>query len=322
MREYYKYIISFDLDDFCTCQNPDHGGLMQRGVFGYLDILWERFPDMKITMFTIPNLEGKHPLAQSPEWCSWVRSLIAENKIEIALHGYEHTSCEFSDMSWDETKERILKAEEILREADIPLVKGFKAPHLKITDNVYRALMELEYQWIVIMPNDTSISPIAPIKYPGLRYVQKWYALGNNLPLDREVLLINGCMKTKGVKNGLSPESCYYTLAQLHRLSQYADLDFRFLSDVAMMDVIEEAVPARGIQEKIEKLHREDEKVARFIQSMAKPGLKPVSGWRLKWLWYTYKTRGIIVVIRMIVGFFVRRAYLRKIYKKFNTFRS
>ena len=76
------------------------------------------------------------------------------------------------------------------------------------------------------------------------------------------------------IKNGLSEDRCYYTLVQLHRLTQYADIEFRFLSDIATEDMFGEAVLAKAIQERIKKLFREDERMAEYIYLSAKPNLE------------------------------------------------
>ena len=310
MRKWDKYVVALDLDDFCPSRDPDYGGLMEKGTFRYLNILWERFPNMKVTLFTIPNLHGKHPITMSPKWCSWVRSLVATGKVEVALHGYEHTYCELLHLSQDDIKERILRGEALLEEANIPFVKGFKAPYWAISDNVYRALASLGYDWIMIHPESFPVYPEAPIKYPHFRYVQEWYSLGGNLPLDKEVLVIHGHMREEGVTNGLSRVNCAYTEIQLHRLTQYADIDFRFLSEIAMDNSIrEEGMMAEHIRAQVNHLYEEDKKMEGYINSLPSSALEMPQGW--SWWWEgvraSYKRRGILASVIKIVRFLARK---------------
>ena len=64
---------------------------------------------------------------------------------EIACHGYEHLR--FDLLSYDEVYENLLKAKELFSEKFNYELKGFRAPYLKMSDNVTQALVDLGFIW-------------------------------------------------------------------------------------------------------------------------------------------------------------------------------
>ena len=101
--------IALDYDDF----NP----LNHR--IDVIDMLRVRFDDFKVTMFTIPwdirfVPDKKGLRITDKEWKPWVNKVkegIEEGWLEIAIHGLTHLPMEFSELSYQEAKNRILVAQ-------------------------------------------------------------------------------------------------------------------------------------------------------------------------------------------------------------------
>lgn len=104
----------------------------------------ENFPDIKITLFTVPMLRQR-PLWDNSEWCDKVRALCDRGFLEIARHGLYHAQEEYRHCNYDYAIKSLLLGDRILDESRIPYVKVFRGPHWGINDSTVRALNELGY---------------------------------------------------------------------------------------------------------------------------------------------------------------------------------
>jgi len=137
---------------------PDEYDFMRSLILEYDDFHWaapencldviERFksevPDIKITMFTVPNLRGA-PLYDNVDWCRRVRALCDEGTLEIARHGFSHSPLEYEYCDYDYAVKSLLLGDRILETAGIPYVKVFRGPYWGLNDATVMALNNLGY---------------------------------------------------------------------------------------------------------------------------------------------------------------------------------
>ncbi|MBI4374661.1 MAG: DUF2334 domain-containing protein [Deltaproteobacteria bacterium] len=178
-----EIIFNLNLDDFHpqTDEDGDFGGDLKNGNFGYLANLWNEFPQLKITLFTTPNWIDS-PFTRSPihyvvrrwlgrrpvvsprtgepfrldkhsEWCAKVRGLVEAGRLEIAVHGYNHYNPnlsvhgqEFVGLDYEESKKRVLAAEEVFRAAGLPFVRIFRPPGWGVSKGMLLALKDFGYR--------------------------------------------------------------------------------------------------------------------------------------------------------------------------------
>lgn len=173
---------NLNFDDFHPQLSPDFGGDPDSGNFILFRRLLAEFPELKITLFTVPNWIDRprripgpwyhlkralglpiiHPLANEPfrldkhqRWSDVVGALASAGRLEIAVHGYYHCNPwnyahaqEFSHLEESQAYERIAQAEQLLGRCGIPFVKGFRPPGWGMSAGLIRALKRLNYRFI------------------------------------------------------------------------------------------------------------------------------------------------------------------------------
>lgn len=136
--------ISLEMDDF---QPRNHR-------FDILDKLRERYPDFKITMYTIPwdiryeTEKGGLPIDREEfkSWVNVVRHAVEDGWMEIAIHGLTHAPREFENMTARLAGAKIMFAEEMFKKAKIPFVKIFKAPQWLLSDEAKNQIIGMGYK--------------------------------------------------------------------------------------------------------------------------------------------------------------------------------
>jgi len=123
--------VVFDLDDLCDRWDP----------WGELTSLKARVPGLKVTIFAIPALCSKELLEKYSK----------EDWIELAIHGYHHSTQEASVWLYDEAKP---KMEGALSTGYF--VNGFKAPGWKTNREVLRAAKDLGL-WTAEHPGEAPV---------------------------------------------------------------------------------------------------------------------------------------------------------------------
>jgi calcineurin-like phosphoesterase family protein len=113
-----KLVTIVDLDDLCDMWNP----------YDMLLTLKENDPSFKVTLFTIPKKCSPKLLKRYNANKSWV---------ELAMHGWWHTTGETLSWTEDECREKMRRAEEMGIDG-----RGFKAPKWIISDTVRKVARE------------------------------------------------------------------------------------------------------------------------------------------------------------------------------------
>lgn len=166
---------SLDLDDFGVTNHR----------LDLLDELKRRVPDLKVTLFTVPNPEGlaqalpSRPDDQVSAHVRWLAT-VKENRpwLEFALHGWDHSYLECR--TWDR-----YRAINVLlwAEATGIFVKGFRAPYWETSRGLYQALLERGW-WIGDHDRNDAARPAAlpvyKLDHPGRvhGHVQDWGSNG------------------------------------------------------------------------------------------------------------------------------------------------
>ena len=135
-----------------ACEFDDFGPMNHR-----LDVirkLRDRYPDFKVTMFTVPwdirynTKAGGTPISK-PEYSEWVnivRHGVKNGWLEIAVHGLTHAPREFEGMEAKQAAARIKFAEKFFNDCKIPFVKIFKAPQWLLSVEAKKTIEGLGYQ--------------------------------------------------------------------------------------------------------------------------------------------------------------------------------
>ena len=147
--------ITLDFDDF----NPLNHRL------DILRKLRDRYPDFKVTMFTVPwdirynSDKGGAPISSDDysEWRNIVKHGIKDGWLEIAIHGLTHAPREFEDMDAKQAGGRIDFAEHFMNDAGFKYVKLFKAPQWLLSEEAkeviekrgYKVMEDGYYSWNV-----------------------------------------------------------------------------------------------------------------------------------------------------------------------------
>lgn len=197
-----KKIIALEADDF----NP------KNHRFDILEKLRDRFPNFKITMFTVAwdiryNTElGGLPVSKEEfkSWVNIVKHAIDDGWLEVAVHGLTHAPHEFLELEPKLAVAKVKFAQKMLEDAKIPYVKLFKAPFWELRED----------------------SKLA-IKKEGFRVVEDGYYNWNikdEFPVELDMVIGHGHVQdTMG--NGLSES--------LIRLVQIPDdYEWKFISEV------------------------------------------------------------------------------------------
>jgi calcineurin-like phosphoesterase family protein len=109
-----------------------------------IDRFVERYPDIKISFFTIPFLRG-FPINGNEQWAERIREHIKNNNVRLALHGLHHTPEEFKFFNYDQSIACLTMAESLFNEADLPFVKVFRGPHWGLCEGAVNALIRMKY---------------------------------------------------------------------------------------------------------------------------------------------------------------------------------
>lgn len=104
-------------------------------------------PNIKLSFFCTP-FHSNLPLSWDVQWCDRVRELIQSNNVSLCVHGLNHDSCEFLNLSKRNAKDRLISAHEKFENAKLPFHKVFRAPYWNINAETYDTLEELDYSHI------------------------------------------------------------------------------------------------------------------------------------------------------------------------------
>jgi FkbM family methyltransferase len=107
----------FDLDDLCDAMDP----------WDELHALKEQFPNLKVTLFAVPG-RCSQGLLERYSQVPWV---------ELAVHGYHHSSMECAAWGYDEAAAKLAEIAEFW-----PGARLFKAPGWMASEEVYAALLD------------------------------------------------------------------------------------------------------------------------------------------------------------------------------------
>lgn len=194
-----KYIM--DLDDYSD----------QYNCLPWLLKMKELLPNLKVTLFTIPNKISDELLEQTLQY-KW---------IQLAIHGFDHISnYECAKMSGEDFAAKVEKIKHM--EA---YVRGFKAPGWQINQNIMQVLKDWGW-WLAVQYSDGRMNgdingPYQPKVIPDLKFYainelygyykaihgHTWECCGNgpedlqqrlvNMPKETEFVFINDYLKTK-----------------------------------------------------------------------------------------------------------------------------
>ncbi|MBS7332307.1 MAG: DUF2334 domain-containing protein [Weeksellaceae bacterium] len=212
LKEGKKAAICFTIDDLHPAQKIIHGydagGDLDTGVFRYLNWLFDRHPQLKVTFFTTADWREKSPiptrklLSKIPwlrdqfylasiqkkgtfrldKFPEFVKFYNQHPNIEIGLHGLHHIHkglnipVEFQD-------ESVVKIDLILKEmisifenSNLKYVKGFTPPAWNASDNLQNALINNGIEFLASARDlNTPISIDAKNSMSGLRNVSIVY---------------------------------------------------------------------------------------------------------------------------------------------------
>lgn len=272
-------VFNLNFDDIhpeSSTEGSDCGGDREKGVFGYFKRIWKKYPYVKITLFVTPNwidrsnirfpmyyvnrLLGKKytrewgmdtfRLDKYKDWCDWLNSF--EN-FELAAHGlYHHREtdphgAEFLGMSRDECLSRLKTAEEIFSRSGLRVSRGFRPPGWGISDGLFEALRELDYEFIACSGDmNVPITQDAVVKETGIKNVpllypskhcgmvnipQNWDIKKSDIKRALEIAKLDGLVSAKGhiagiydgevIQNGLNDESFENIMALLEELENF-----------------------------------------------------------------------------------------------------
>lgn len=133
--------ISYDNDDFSPLNHR----------FDILEKLKERYPDFKVTMFTIPweirfspDTKGT-PITEEryKPWVEKVKKAQKEGWLDIAIHGLTHAPREFEKLGYDEAKKRVMVAQKMFANVGIKTNGMFKAPFWLLSKEGKKSIEDL-----------------------------------------------------------------------------------------------------------------------------------------------------------------------------------
>ncbi|EKD94213.1 MAG: hypothetical protein ACD_26C00167G0005 [uncultured bacterium] len=209
-----EILFNLNFDDFHP-QNDENGdfGDLNGEVFEYLDKLWTKFPDLKVTMYTTSNwidkpfkmssifyhikrisqikpvvpiyLNEPFRLDKHLDWCEKIKQLVLNGKLEIAIHGYYHHNPnlvihgqEFLDLDYKKSIERITLAERMFNKCQIPFVKIFRPPGWGFNNNTIKVLKDLKYNAIALNSSGSLTHEISV--FHGLKNIPQNYSIKND----------------------------------------------------------------------------------------------------------------------------------------------
>lgn len=196
--------VTIDLDDYSPLNNN----------IGLMEQLKERYPDFKITLFTVPweirwKADGQGTPITDDRWTPWVeatKQAIKDGWMEIAIHGLTHAPSEFLNMGYDDTRKRIIVAQKMFENRGIKTCDLWKAPQWQASDDAKRAVKDM-----------------------GLRIVEDGYYnwnLKDDMPEKKRKLIAHGHIQDDpAYPNGL--EQSYTRICKIP-----AKASWKFLSEV------------------------------------------------------------------------------------------
>jgi hypothetical protein len=133
--------ISCDYDDFSPMNHR----------FDILDKIRERYPDFKVTMFTVPWEIRLSPSTKGTPithdrykpWVDKVIEAVDEGWMDISLHGLTHAPREMENLTYQEVKNRILTGQKMFENVGIKINDLFKAPQWLISEDGKKAVEDL-----------------------------------------------------------------------------------------------------------------------------------------------------------------------------------
>jgi hypothetical protein len=192
----------------------------------YLTKIKEHLPEFKVTLFTIPlDIRYGEPVRiTNPEYELWrkaIRACIRDGWMELALHGLTHNYLEFKNLDHDQAVKRLITAERMMREANLPYVKIFKAPHWYVSPEAKEAIQ-----------NKHIVHGIG--EFGGMEVVEDGYYhwnLKDDMPKpaemkDVKVMIAHGhVMDGNGCNNGIQET--------MHKILDLpTDTNFHFISEI------------------------------------------------------------------------------------------
>lgn len=194
----------FDLDDWY----PHY----TRNALSELFWLKNRFPQMKVTLFTVPD----HPDSPWQETQDFIKFLLPFSSwIRLACHGWHHkTPTEAKNWTEEEAREVLTKWKRFWKQYHPRLVDlGFKAPGWQISDATYKVLLEMGY-WVA---DHTYNEERRPKSLPAYTLAHPWCYHGHTWDLPNE---------DPKYRNGIRQ------LFEEHKLPWHKDTKFHFVSEV------------------------------------------------------------------------------------------
>lgn len=188
------------------CEFHDFSVLNNR--LDLLTTLKEHFPNLKVTMFTIPfdyRAEGSPSgRIMRPTTLEAIKKNL--DWIQIVPHGLLHLPREFEKCDYDTMKNKVMPAiDEAFKKDGLPYEKGFCAPYWLWNAEVVRALDE-EGWWGAIDP-----------RQPKMLKTKRFYGYSHSIAdpfwgSDKDVLKLHGHMSEPDPNN---IQRCFFNLMKM-----------------------------------------------------------------------------------------------------------
>lgn len=180
-----------------------------------LEKLRGNYPGLKVTFFTTPwevRFGTKGYLTNSDDEfkLTAMKRMHEQGWVEFAVHGLTHLPSEFGQLDEEDAKKRMLVAERLFREAELPHVKVFKAPNWALSKEAEKALIKMEYKVVKDGYYQWNLKDDMPKK-------QEWG--------DRIIIAHGHVQNGDGCDNGVCE-----TIQKLRGLP--VDTEFKFISEV------------------------------------------------------------------------------------------
>jgi hypothetical protein len=196
--------VCLDLHDFSVVNNR-------------LDLLWklkEYFPNLKVSLFTVPNdIEsswGQYRIRKE----SLERIKLCLDWIQIIPHGLKHEHREMKNCSYQTFTHEVMPAIKQAFDRDgLPFVKGFLAPHWRWNEGVIKALDEAGWWGAVDRRQPSMLSTKKFYRYS--------HCIDEELPIT-DVLKLHGHIY--GTSNDLG--RCFDNIRELPK-----DVEWYFVTD-------------------------------------------------------------------------------------------
>ena len=101
--------------------------------------------DIVLNFFVPTIYGGKLIIAAPKDWMTEFKEHIDNGNITIGIHGLDHSTLEFKNLTYEVAVSKIKAAESVLNYCDIKFTKVFRAPQWGINTNTVEALIDLGY---------------------------------------------------------------------------------------------------------------------------------------------------------------------------------